>query len=246
MVWRKPSDASGYVLAGGKSSRMGRDKALLELAGKPLALHAVVKLRRVCMDVHMLSDRPELDAFAPLVPDLHANCGPLGGVEAGLEYSARVYPARRWSLFMPVDMPFLPSAFLDQWVRAVIVRAREGQRIAMFTVDGRPQPALCLMHQEVLPYVSRAIQRGEFKLLPVLEEAGRDLAERQGETLERVFFNLPWNEDSKFSIRAGRGGLESWWRPTEAQQTARRLWFSNLNTPQEFIDAEQAAGVLDT
>ena len=246
MVWRRPSEVSGYVLAGGKSSRMGRDKALLELVGKPLALHAVVKLRRVCMDVHLLSNRPELDTFAPLVPDLHEGCGPLGGVEAGLEHMVRVYPERRWSLFMPVDMPFLPSSFLDQWVRGVVAGEQRGKRIAMFTVSGQPQPALCLMHREVLPYVTRAMQRGEHKLLPVLEEAGKDLADQQGQTLGAVFFNLPWDESAEFSIRSGKGALEPWWTPTEAQQTAKRLWFANLNTPQEFIDAEQAVGLLDT
>ena len=116
----------------------------------------------------------------------------------------------------------------------------------MFTVSGQPQPALCLMHREVLPYVTRAMQRGEHKLLPVLEEAGKDLADQQGQTLGAVFFNLPWDESAEFSIRSGKGALEPWWTPTEAQQTAKRLWFANLNTPQEFIDAEQAVGLLDT
>jgi molybdenum cofactor guanylyltransferase len=225
---------------------MGRNKALLELAGKPLALHAVVKLRRVCMDVHILSNRTELDAFGPLVPDLHGGCGPLGGIEAGLEHTARVYPERVWSLFMPVDMPFLPSSFLDQWVRGVVAEEERGRRIAMFTVSGRPQPALCLIHRDVLPYVTRAMQHGEHKLFSVVEEAGKELADKQGEMLGKVFCNLPWDEESVFSARSGKGALESWWTPTEAQQMAKRLWFVNLNTPQEFIDAEQMADLLDT
>ena len=100
------------MLAGGKSSRMGRDKALLELAGKPLVLHAVTKLRRVCSEVQILSSKAELERFAPLVRDMREGCGPLGGMEAGLGHSWH-----EWNLFMPVDMPFLPSAFLDNWVR---------------------------------------------------------------------------------------------------------------------------------
>lgn len=94
-------DVGGYVLAGGKSSRMGRDKALLELAGKPLVLHAVTKLQRVCEDVHILSGNRELAEYAPLVEDLHPGCGPIGGIEAAFGHSGH-----EWILLMPVDMPF--------------------------------------------------------------------------------------------------------------------------------------------
>ena len=90
---------------------MGRDKALLELAGKPLVQHAVTKLGRVCADVHILSERQELANYAPLVGDLHRGCGPLGGIEAAFEHSQH-----EWNLFMPVDMPFLPTSFLSGWV----------------------------------------------------------------------------------------------------------------------------------
>lgn len=242
MSGRVPSKIGGYVLAGGKSSRMGRDKALLELAGKPLALHAVTKLRRVCREVHILSSNPELDAYAPLVSDLHANCGPLGGIEAALKHSRY-----DWNLFMPVDMPFFPSTFLYFWVRKMVLARRPVKKIAMFSVEDVPQPALCLLHREVIPFVSVAIEAGKYKLFPVLEEAGRQLAERYGMPPEWVFLNLSWTEMSRFSTNAlAKRGDEAWWTLTERQQEVRRLWFTNLNTPEEFAEAERYVDALDT
>lgn len=229
---RAPSDVSGYVLAGGKSSRMGRDKALLELAGKPLVLRAVEKLRLVCAEVSILGNREELEAYAPLVRDLHEGCGPLGGIEAALVHSTKA-----WNLFMAVDMPFLPVGFLDAWVSSVMERA--GARVALFTVDGRPQPALCLVHKEVAPFVTGAMQRGEFKLFPVLMEAATQLAGRLGMDLNETLLNFPWNGDSA----AFDGGLNGW-VPTEAQQGVSHLWFANLNTPEEFAAAQAFTGVL--
>jgi molybdenum cofactor guanylyltransferase len=241
MAQRVPLDVGGYVLAGGKSSRMGRDKALLELAGRQLAWHAVTKLRRVCADVQILSSRPELEEFAPLVRDMHPGCGPLGGLETALGHSWH-----EWNLFLPVDMPFLPSAFLDNWVRTVVARENRGARIAMFTVEGVPQPLFCLLHREVTLFVHDAIQRGEFKVFPVLEAAGKELAARQGVALGMAFFNLAWNESSEFPGNRSVRKMEPWWTVTEAQRAAKHLWFMNLNTPEEFVEAEKHLGALDT
>ena len=63
---------------------MGREKALMELAGKPLIRHAVKKLHRVCIDVQILTNNEELERFAPVVHDIHQDCGPMSGMEAGL------------------------------------------------------------------------------------------------------------------------------------------------------------------
>jgi molybdenum cofactor guanylyltransferase len=227
-----PLDVGGYVLAGGKSSRMGRDKALLELAGKPLVQHAVVKLRRVCADVHLLGNRNELAKYGPLVPDVHEGRGPLGGIEAALEHSHH-----GWNLFMPVDMPFLPTAFLVWWMQTALAREKEGVRMAMLTVDGIPQPALCLLHRDVEPYVKQAMGQGGYRVFRVFEEA------EQG--LPGGLFNLPWSVEQEFSVQSSNGD-ESWRRLTKEQEATRRWWFANLNMPEEFAEAQGLVDALDT
>jgi molybdenum cofactor guanylyltransferase len=235
-----PSEIGGYILAGGKSSRMGTDKALLELAGKPLIRHAVKKLRRVCMDVRILSSNPALADYAPLVPDLHPNTGPIGGIEAALAHSIF-----NWNLILPVDIPFLPTAFIDHWVRNTIAEEKRGVRIALYTVDGIPQPTLLMIHRDAAPYISQAVERSHFKLFPVLEAAGRDLATQRGLLSGYVFNNAKWGEGARFRAK---GGIHSrpWQTLTEAQQAAQPFWFANLNTPEDFAEAEARAGALDT
>jgi molybdopterin-guanine dinucleotide biosynthesis protein A len=141
-------------------------------------------------------------------------------------------------------MPFLPSAFPDNWVRTVIARENRGARIAMFTVEGVPQPLFCLLHRDVTLFVHEAVQRGEYKVFPVLEAAGKYLAVRQGVLLGMALLNLPWNEMAELSC--AKSGGEPWWSVTEAQQTAKHLWFANLNTPEEFAEAEKHLDALDT
>jgi molybdopterin-guanine dinucleotide biosynthesis protein A len=238
-----PHEVGGYILAGGKSSRMGRDKALMELAGKPLIQHAVKKLRRVCADVRISTDNEELEAFAPIVRDIHPGCGPMSGLEAGLRHSIF-----EWNLFMAVDMPFVPSAFLFDWPRGFRLRRRNEVLgpawVQMFEHDGRPQPALCLLHKDVGPFLTAAIERGDYKLVPVLRDAGQVLAERDGFLPGSGFFCLPvtgWAESERRFSQS-----EDWLFMTDIQRTALPFWFANVNTPEEFSEAERHLDALDT
>lgn len=220
---------------------MGRDKALMELAGKPLIRHAVKKLRRVCMDVRILTNNEELETFAPIVHDIHPGCGPMSGMEAGLRHSIF-----EWNLFMAVDMPFLPSAFLFRRVRSLLLeekRGSTGARVRMYKAEGRPQPGFCLLHKDVAPYLTSALERGEYKLLPVLEAAGQELAVRDGLPSGRGFYCVPFGG---FQSTRGKGKHEDWMYTTEAQQRALPLWFANLNTPEEFAEAARHVDALDT
>ncbi len=198
---------TGYVLAGGRSSRMGRDKALLELDGKPLLQRAVEKLRTVCVSTFILSSREELAVFGPLVRDLHPGCGPLGGMEAAL-----LHTQTAWSLFLAVDMPFVPVAFLAEWVRRVLLNPHG--RVSLFTVDMIPQPTMCMVHREAAPFIQRAVEAKQYRVLTVLEEAARDLAARSGTPLGEVLLER---------AIGGQG------------------YFANLNTPEDFASAEAQA-----
>ena len=110
---------NGYVLAGGRSTRMGRDKALLLWNGHPLIAHAVDLLRSAGVEPHIAGSRPDLGAFSPIIYDLHPGCGPLSGIEAAL---ARC--AEDAALFIPVDLPLLPYEFLREMIeRAAITGA---------------------------------------------------------------------------------------------------------------------------
>ena len=257
MVREDLPPVGGYVLAGGKSSRMGRDKALLQIGGKPMVEHAVTKLRRLCADVNILGTEPELEGYAPLVRDVHPGCGPMSGIEAALLHSRY-----EWNLILPVDMPFLPTRFLDDWIWSTLhKRSRLAKwlsfwrpecideiRISMVSVDAAPQPALLIIHREIAPYLTRALERGEFKLLTTLESAAKDIAAKTKTKEQRVFLNMQWDDPRAPEVK---GSIDSWrisvktdsWRIPVKEQPR---WFANLNTPEELAEAGRHLDALDT
>jgi molybdenum cofactor guanylyltransferase len=228
----------GYVLAGGKSSRMGSDKALLELGGKPLVLHATTKLRRLCAEVSVLGSDAALERFAPLVRDLHPGCGPMGGIEAALRSSKY-----EWNLVLPVDVPFLPTYLLDNWLWSVLHGPAGDVRLSMLAVEGAPQPALLIIHREIASYVTASLERGEFKLLPALRSACDEIAAKRNVKSERVFVEMQWDD---LSAPTATDDGETWRTPTKAQLENSARWFANLNTPEEFAEAERHVDALDT
>lgn len=101
------ADWAGLVLAGGASSRMGRDKALLPWNGGTLLDQAIAILADFGADPILVSgNRPGLES----IPDQRPGQGPLGGLAAAL--SARPALAGRWLMVIPVDMPLLDMATL--------------------------------------------------------------------------------------------------------------------------------------
>ena len=101
-------DTVGFVLAGGQSSRMGADKALIQLAGRPLIAHAIRILRQAGLDASIAGARSSLSAFAPVIQDTHPDRGPLAGI-----CSALASTSARYAVFLPVDLPLLPPSLVS-------------------------------------------------------------------------------------------------------------------------------------
>ncbi|HEY0794654.1 MAG TPA: molybdenum cofactor guanylyltransferase [Acidisarcina sp.] len=157
-------NASGWVLAGGRSTRMGTDKTLLSYEGRPLIEIAVGKLQSLALLPRIVGRRSDLARFAPVVEDLRPGCGPLGGIEAALTVSDSDL-----NVFIPVDLPLLPS-FIVQWMVARAELTRAEATIPL--LQGRPQPLCCVLRRALLPSISSALDEGKFKVMPALTESG--------------------------------------------------------------------------
>lgn len=211
------SDAvSGFVLAGGKSSRMGRNKAMLpwpgaEAGGGTLLSHAVDRVGKVCASVQICGQVRDLEGFSAgpglaCLPDSLPDAGPLGGIVSALEQSTT-----DWNLFLAVDLPLVPAAFLQ----SLLTRVRtdgEAPCCVIPTLDGQPQPLCSLLHRSLAVALRCALEAGKYKVMLAIQTAGRrmDLWEVQELT---AMDNLPPRE-----------------------------WFLNVNTPTEWNDAQWLAG----
>jgi molybdenum cofactor guanylyltransferase len=99
----------GFVLVGGKSRRMGTDKARLEWAGKPLALRAADLLTPHVRGVTLLGQTERYaDLGLPVLPDAWPDCGPLGALCTGLQNASC-----DWSIFLACDLPLLSDRVIQ-------------------------------------------------------------------------------------------------------------------------------------
>lgn len=130
------------ILAGGLSRRMGRDKRLAHLGGRPLLAHVLERLRPQVESLAINAPQPlEIDPALPLVPDtLPGRPGPLAGVLAGLRHAARTSPGASHLLTVPADTPFLPHDLVARLAAA----ADDPAGIVVAASRGRPHPVVAL------------------------------------------------------------------------------------------------------
>jgi len=156
--------AAGFVLVGGHSSRMGRDKALLPLKSGLLIEEVTAKVTAAAGTLALIGE-PEryrhlgLDCLA----DLRSGMGPLAGIEAALESGRGAL-----NLIVACDMPGLDQDWLRQLLRA----ARESDSLCVASREqcGTVHPLCAVYRSGCLPVVRRALDTGRVRLLDVLRE----------------------------------------------------------------------------
>lgn len=154
---------AGFVLAGGRSSRMGADKALVELEGRPLIAYALQTLRAAGMQPKIAGARSELSAFAPVIADAEADCGPLGGICAALEQAEDEI-----ALFVSVDAPLIPASAIEYLVRHATVT---GGLVTVYSLNGFAQTFPVVIRREALPVLKAELAAGRRGCFAAFEAA---------------------------------------------------------------------------
>ncbi len=162
-------DAAGFVLAGGQSSRMGRDKALVSLAGRPLIEHALGILHDAGLRASIAGGQPALAAYAPLVADAQSALGPLSGICAALASTSA-----RWAVFLPVDLPLLPASLLLYLLRHAEVT---GSPVTVPSINGFVETFPAVLDPSIAPLLERELASGHRGCFSAFQAAASSLAQ---------------------------------------------------------------------
>ncbi len=149
-----------FVVAGGRSSRMGRDKALLPYRGATFLEHALVKARAVSSDVAILcGPTRRYEGFgAPVLEDAICGAGPLSGLYSALVSASAL--GRERMVWLGVDLPLVPPAFL-----ARLIGELDRAEVAIARSPRGPEPLCAAFTTEAtLKAVRRALLSGQLKL----------------------------------------------------------------------------------
>ncbi len=157
---------AGFVLVGGRSARMGSDKGLLLLGGRPLAALLAQRVEQAAGSAALLGDPTAYRALGwPVLPDEAPGCGPLSGIHCALKHS----PAR-WNLVVACDLPFLSVPFLR---RLLELAANEGEGSegpqVIVPRSKRGYELAGLFRSDVAPVAEDAILRRDCKLSHLYE-----------------------------------------------------------------------------
>jgi molybdopterin-guanine dinucleotide biosynthesis protein A len=156
MIGLMVPDLSVFVLAGGASSRMGRDKAFLRLNGRTLLQTALDRAASLSPRIFIVGQKEKFGAFGTVIEDRFAGRGPLAGIEAALAAGSTDL-----NLMLAVDLPFLTSPFLHYLAECAAASA------ALVTVprtDKGYQPLCAVYRLDFGPLAQIALEQGQNKI----------------------------------------------------------------------------------
>ena len=183
---------AGYILAGGGSTRFGRDKALVEVGGTPMLERMIELLQDATKQVKLVAMPNKYSAFGvETIEDQWSGEGPLGGIITALEDAAKSPANGEWNLIVSCDMPFLTR----EWLGFVCQRATKSkaQVVLPHSASG-PEPLCACWQTAAAAKLRSGFERGVRKVTEgiallrseVLDEADWKRFDNQG----RLFWNM--------------------------------------------------------
>ena len=185
--------ANAIILAGGKNTRIARNKAFIQLAGKTVLENTINILQKISSQVIIVTNRKEayLKFKAFVAVDLIRESGPLGGIFSGLCYSTSYY-----SFVVGSDMPF-PQIGLIQ----LLLEKCTNQDVVIPETNGEVEPLFAIYSKNCLPVIFHHLQKHDLRIRHILGELRVErVGEEEIDTVDPEhlsFFNINTPEDLK-------------------------------------------------
>ena len=195
-------EVEGFILVGGASSRMGTDKARLDLGGQSFVERVHRALSSITTETKLVGSKAKCEAWPELsaVPDVHVKWGALGGLHAALA-ACRA----EWAAVVACDLPFITG---ELFVRLASLRGNF-DAVVPIQEDGRWQP-LCALYRaettreraEELIAANEHRPRALLTLVRTRRVAFEELSDLQG--ADRFFTNVNTPEDYANALKEGK------------------------------------------
>jgi molybdopterin-guanine dinucleotide biosynthesis protein A len=186
-------DVSAFILAGGKSSRMGTDKGLIEFRGEKMIRRTMDVFKGLFKEIIIVTNLPldYLDQDASVVTDIFPGKGPIGGIHTGLFFSSNEH-----AFFAACDMPFFNTEFISYMLSRIgkydiVVPETEKGFQPLHAIYSRK----CLNRIKTLIREDRLKATGFYKGFRTLAIPPNDIARFNPEG--RMFYNVNTPEDMK-------------------------------------------------
>lgn len=181
----------GYVLAGGGSTRFGRDKALVEMEGAPMLLRMRALLSSVSTDVHVISASHKYAAIGVTgIPDRWEGQGPLAGIVTALLITEET-SAADWNLIIGCDMPFLTREWLSYLAERALVSNAEV--VAPESVQGL-EPLCACWRTSAAAKLQDAFDSGTRKITQAMKQLQLEIVDepdwKRFDSGGRLFWNM--------------------------------------------------------
>jgi molybdopterin-guanine dinucleotide biosynthesis protein A len=146
---------NAFILAGGKSSRMGVDKGLVHLSGKPMIQYIIDTLEQLKLPIQIVSNNSEYEQFGfPVHQDLIKDKGPIGGI-----YTALSSSDSELNLIISCDTPFVNSALIES-----LIAECKYQTVTISEYEGWQHPLVGIYSKSGMKTFQSQIEKDDLKL----------------------------------------------------------------------------------
>lgn len=174
---------SAFVLAGGQSTRMGAEKALVELDGRTLLERALTLARSVSSEIRIVGSKAKFARYGEVIEDEFPQHGPLGGIHAALRSSTN-----ELNLMLAVDMPFVQVGFLEFLFEEAA--GEEGVMVTIPQAAGAWQTLCAVYRKPFADLAEHALRAGRNKIDPLFRETAIQILDEAALTKHRFSPNM--------------------------------------------------------